>query len=130
MVNMTAESVVTKTGNNRKWPQKTTNNPKPLVNDDKLPQTTIKHKKTTTSYQQTTTNHQKTTTNDQINLFRIPFIFNFFVNWKQLIRRSLTDVDKHWRLTVLCNLIYTYLMNTWHVDFLFLISASLELEPR
>ena len=85
--------------------QTTTNYHKPPSNDHKIPQITPHHQKMTANHQQTTTNHQQTTTNDQANLFRIPII-QFFR--KLETRRSLADVNKHRRLTSLCNLIQTY----------------------
>ena len=84
--------IVTKTTNNHKRPQTITNHQ----------ETTTNHQQTTTNYQQTTTNHQQTTRNDQTDLFWIPIIQLFR---KLEIRPSFTDVNEHWHLTSLCNLI-------------------------
>ena len=88
---------------NMQRPQMTTGHQQTTTNDQKWPQTTSKRPQTTTNHQLKTTNHQQTTTNDQINLFRIPIIYFFR---KLETRRSLTDVNKHRRLTSPCSLIY------------------------
>ena len=59
------ENVVTKTDNNHKRQQTSTNNDKPLKNDRKRPQTTNTRPQATTNHQQMTTDYQKTITNNQ-----------------------------------------------------------------
>ena len=63
--NLDLKNVVTKTGNNQKPPQATTNYKKTTTSNHKRPQTTSNQPKTTTNHQHTTTNYQQTNTNYQ-----------------------------------------------------------------
>ena len=58
----TLQKVLTKTDNNHKWGQTSTNHQQTTTNHQ---QTITNHQQTTTKYQQATTNYQQTTTNYQ-----------------------------------------------------------------